>query len=88
MVTFDAPASSGGGQKTLVQGLSGPDHLTVDLAGGKMYWTGQGSGDIQRANLDGTGQEILVQNLNVPSGIALDVSNGHMYWTELRRRHD
>ena len=73
---------SGGGQKTLVEGLAGPDHIALDVAGGKMYWTDQGSGDIQRANLDGTGPELLVQNLNAPSGIALDVSSGLMYWTE------
>jgi len=47
-----------------------------------MYWTGRGSGDIRRANLDGSAQEILVQSLNAPSGIALDLSTGHIYWAE------
>ena len=48
--------------------------LTVDRAGGKLYW-GEGSsssGVIKRVNFDGTDVETLISLSNVPRGIAID----------------
>jgi hypothetical protein len=56
--------------------------MTLDLAGGKMYWTSHGTDDIRRANLDGSGQEVLIRGQSDPAGIALDVIHGHIYWTD------
>ena len=50
--------------------------LDVDVYGGKIYWV-QGSGEIQRANLDGTNVELLLV-MGSPWDIAL--ACGKMYW--------
>ena len=59
--------------------------LAVDAAGGKLYWTektGERTGRIRRANLNGNPNVQLVKNLtSVPYGIALDPANGKMYLT-------
>ena len=62
-------------------GLDGPDGLSLDLAGGKIYWADAGTNKIQRANLDGSGVEDLVTGLGIPYGLGLDVAGGKMYWT-------
>ena len=65
-----------------------PLGIALDVAGGKMYWTGtdDGAGKICRANLDGTGVEDLIaigtSYLYCFDAIALDVAGGKMYWTE------
>ena len=75
-------------------GLSEPQDLALDLAGGKMYWTDQGTDKIQRAYLDGSNIEDLVSTLDYPVGLALDVTEGKMYWTDMgtdkirRANHD
>ena len=56
--------------------------IALDTVGGKMYWTDFGSGNIQRANLDGSGGEELASGLSGPRGIALDVAGGKIYWAE------
>ena len=77
-------------------GLINPQSITLDVTGGKMYWTDSGTGSpnplqddkIQRANLDGSNIETLVtyENLlRLPRGIALDVAAGKMYWTDISR---
>ncbi len=59
--------------------------LTLDPAGGKMYWTDStfhvADGKIQRANLDGTNVENLT-GATLPHGIDLDIAAGKMYWAE------
>ena len=59
--------------------------LAVDVTGGKLYWTektGERTGRIRRANLNGNPNVQLVKNLtSVPYGIALDSANGKMYLT-------
>ena len=70
-------------QPNLITDLEGPKHLTLDTAGGKVYWTEQTSdrtGRIRRANLDGSNVEDLVTGLDSPVGIALDIAGGKMYW--------
>ena len=52
----------------------------------QMYWTHQtdeteGTGKIQRANLDGSDIETLISGLDKPFGLALDVTGGKVYWT-------
>ena len=55
--------------QTIVGPLSKPVwDVTVDIASGKIYWTGAG---IHRANLDGTNIEELVPDQPFPYGIAV-----------------
>ena len=71
-------------QTDLITGLQTPKGLVVDAAGGKVYWTeqtGERTGTIRRANLDGT-EIALVKDLTaVPQGIAIDAVNGKLYIT-------
>ena len=65
-------------------GLSEPIDLALDVTGGKMYWTDQGTDKIQRADLDGTGvEDLLTTGLFYPVGLALDLIAGKMYWTDM-----
>jgi sugar lactone lactonase YvrE len=67
-----------------------PKQLTLDVAGGKVYWCDRGDvGDknvdpkIMRANLDGSEVEILVStDLMSPVGIALDLAKGKLYFSD------
>ncbi len=63
-------------------GLSDPDGIALDVAGGKIYWTDTLTDKIQRANLDGTNVEDLVTEVKRPPSIALDINGGKMYWTD------
>ena len=64
-----------------IVGLSSPQGIVLDVAGGHIYWTTQFAGSIQRANVDGSGVQTLVTGLIGPVGLALDVAGGHIYWT-------
>ncbi len=57
--------------------------LTVDRAGGKLYWgeRSKNGGIIKRANFDGTSVEVLLTLPNVPRGIAIDTVESKLYWT-------
>ena len=58
--------------------------LTVDVTGGKLYWTektGERTGRIRRANLDGTGVQLVKDLTSAPHGIALDAAGGKIYLT-------
>ena len=71
-------------QTNLITGLSAPKGLAVDAAGGKVYWieqTGERTGTIRRANLDGTESELIKDLTAVPQGIALDTTAGKVYIT-------
>ena len=86
----------GGAVKTLVsgQGVSAPDGVGVDLAGGKMYWTNMGTltdsahtpaGSLQRANLNGSQVEVLLQpgaTTNTPKQLQLDLVHHKIYWSD------
>ena len=65
----------------ITTGITRPNDIGLDLAGGKMYWTDLRS-KIQRANLNGTNIEDILTGLGAPDGIALDVVSQKMYWTE------
>ena len=60
-----------------------PRGLALDMQGGMMYWTDQGSRRIWRANLDGSQVEgLITSGLIRPAGLALDVDAGKIYWTD------
>jgi len=68
-------------------GSDAPGSLTV--SGGKVYWTemtGDSSGTINSANLNGTNATQLASILAVPSGISVDGSRSQLYWTNSRGR--
>ena len=71
-------------QPNLIIDLQSPNHLVLDVARGKVYWTektGRRTGKIQRANLDGTNIELVKGLKSVPRGIAVDSVNGKIYLT-------
>jgi hypothetical protein len=70
----------GTGQTILVSGQDHPK-MSLDLAGGQMYWA-SGS-DIRRGNLDGSGETTLISGLSRPTGPALDIAGGRMYWSDV-----
>ncbi len=70
-------------QDLVTQGVRYPSGIALDVVGGKMYWTDNGTDKIQRANLDGSNvQDLVTQGVEYPLGIALDVVDGKMYWTD------
>ena len=64
--------------------------LNIAVGGGKVYWTemtGESSGTINSANLDGSGETTeLTTLLSVPMGIAVDPAGNKLYWTNARGR--
>ena len=76
----------------LITNLASPGGIAVDAAGGKVYWTeqtGESTGRIRRADLDGSNIESVRELNNVPYGIAVDIpngdpSNGKLYVTNSR----
>ena len=63
--------------------------LNITVAGGKVYWTemtGESSGTINSANLNGSGVTELTSIMAVPMGIAVDVAGSKLYWTNSRGR--
>ena len=56
--------------------------LTVDKAGGKVYWSehGSSSGIIKRVDLDGTNAEVLVTRPTTPQSITVDPVRKKLYW--------
>ena len=58
--------------------------LAVDMAGGKLYWgekTGERTGRIRGANLNGRNVKLVKNLTSVPLNIALDPSGGMIYLT-------
>ncbi len=58
--------------------------VAVDRVNGKIYWTeqmGDGSGRIQRANLNGTNIQLVKELTSAPRGLAIDTSNNKLYLT-------
>ena len=76
--------ADGSGIETLITGLLHPRGMTLDVPGGKMYWTEAAPLGIRRANLDGTGIAETVVPLQAGFGFAhvvVDDATGKMYWT-------
>ena len=70
--------------ENLIPTVKNATSLAVDMAGGKLYWTertGERTGRIGRANLDGTNVKLVKKLTSVPYGITLDPVNGKLYLT-------
>ena len=68
----------------LVPSVQNARGIVVDAAGDKIYWiekTGNRSGRIRSANLDGTNARLVKELTSVPMGIALNTSNKKLYIT-------
>ena len=79
-------------QPNLITGLESAKHLTLDVVGGKVYWTKQTSrrtGNIRSADLDGSSVVLVKALTSVPRGLAVDMTNGKLYltnsWGKLQR---
>ena len=79
-------------QPNFITELETPRHLTLDTAGGKVYWTeqtGDGTGKIRRANLDGSNVQLVKALTSTPLGLAADITNGKLYlsnsWGKIQR---
>ena len=71
-------------QPNLIVNLASPRGIAIDAAGGKVYWTeqtGDRSGRIRSANLDGSNVRSVKELTSVPQGLALDTANGTLYLT-------
>ena len=67
--------------------LDSPSGIVVDAESGKVYWTeqtGESTGRIGSADLDGSNVASVRALNNVPQGIAIDASNGKLYVTNSR----
>ena len=63
--------------------MDDPYGIVLDVAGGKMYWTDNGTDKIQRSNLNGSVvSDLVATGLSNPRGIALDAAGGKLYWTD------
>ena len=78
--------------KNLVSEAQNATSLTVDTANEKLYWTektGNRTGKIQSANLDGRNVQIVRELTSAPLDIALDIANGKLYlsnaWGKIQR---
>ena len=70
--------------ENLLPSVQNATSLTVDVAGGKLYWTektGTRTGNIRAANLNGTNVALVKQLTSVPSNLTLDPAMGKLYLT-------
>ena len=71
-------------QSNLITDLQNPNHLVLDAARGKVYWTeqtGQATGTLRCANLNGTDIQLVKKLTSAPHGIAVDAVNQKLYLT-------
>ena len=74
----------GANAQRFAPGVDNAMNIAVDASNGKVYWTektGERSGTINSANLDGSGATVLTSILSVPMGIAVDTAGRKLYWT-------
>ena len=70
-------------QDLVTCGLSSPNGLALDVAGGKIYWTDRGTDKIQRAGLNVSNlQDLVTSGLSSPTRLDLDAAGGKIYWTD------
>ena len=70
--------------ENLVPTVKNATSLAVDMMGGKLYWTektGDRTGRIRGANLDGTNVKLVKDLTSVAHSIVLDTVNGKLYLT-------
>lgn len=84
-------ALNGASQQLLLSGLKNPRGLALDAASGKLYWTnspatGNASGIIERANLDGSSKETFFAltpydpSFSKVGRPTVDAQNGYLYF--------
>ena len=78
--------------ETLLPSVRNATSFAVDVRGGKLYWTertGNTTGKIQRADLDGSRVRLVKKLTSVPHDIALDTINRKIYlinsWEKVQR---
>ena len=78
--------------ENLVPNVRNATGLAMDVAGSKLYWTertGDSTGRIRRANLDGRNVRLVKNLTSVPHGLALDAAEGKIYvtnaWGKIQR---
>ena len=78
--------------ENLVPGIQDATHLTVDAAAEKLYWrekTGNQTGKIQCANLDGANVQLIRDLTSVPLDIAINTASNKLYvtnaWGKIQR---
>ena len=72
--------------ENLAPNVKNATSLAVDTMGGKLYWTektGERTGRIRGASLDGTNVQLVNNLTSVPLNIALDTSSGKIYLTNI-----
>ena len=70
--------------ENLLPNVQNATSLAVDIVGGKLYWTektGNRTGRIRGANLDGINVKLVKDLTSVAHGIGLDAANGKLYLT-------
>ena len=70
--------------KNLVPNVRNSISLAVDVSNEKVYWTektGNRTGRIRRANLDGSNVQLVKDLTSIPQGIAIDAAEGKIYLT-------
>jgi len=74
----------GSGLEAIVNGLTDPYGIALDVAAGKVYWTDD-AGNVSRSNLDGTNQQIGIVNIagGQMRAVALDPAHNKMYFYEV-----
>ena len=71
-------------QPNFITNLNAPKYITLDAAGGQLYWTEQTdetTGKIRRATLDGSNVQLVKDLASSPRGLALDTANKKLYLT-------
>jgi Low-density lipoprotein receptor repeat class B/PEP-CTERM motif len=80
----------GSNLELIVGGQGKPIGISVDAAGGGIYWADAmsispagGNGAIKSADLDGQYQRTILGGLSVPYGVALEIAEQNVYWTDM-----
>ncbi len=75
--------------RPIIEGLTAPDGIEVDVNANKIYWTnmgmpGKNDGTIKSASLDGSDAKSLLPQgaVNTPKQIALDSQNQKLYFSD------
>jgi len=87
---FRGNVDNTGMNELVVTGIVNSSAITLDLIGGKIYFTDEnieGTDEIWRASLGGTGQELVASGtgVNSPRNLAVDAAGGHLYWSSADR---
>ncbi len=79
-----------GSPETLLSIGQYPWDITLDVSGGKMYWTELNAMHVARADLDGANDDVLLTDTALLYGVALDLANNQVYFSGLNgiRRRD